>query len=70
MLLLMPGNMAVEQYRLQRLIWELNYIRILDLYIMITSCNINFNGYSTSDYEYIAGYHAWDGEIYKKDETD
>lgn len=22
------------------------------------------------DYEYIAGYHAWDGEIYKKDETD
>ncbi len=23
-----------------------------------------------SDYEYIAGYHAWDGEIYKKDETD
>ena len=37
---------------------------------MITSCNINFNGYSTSDYEYIAGYYAWDGEIYKKDETD
>ena len=37
---------------------------------MITSCNINFNGYSTSGYEYIAGYHAWDGEIYKKDETD
>ena len=22
------------------------------------------------NYEYIAGYHAWDGEIYKKDETD
>ena len=22
------------------------------------------------DYEYIAGYYAWDGEIYKKDETD
>ena len=22
------------------------------------------------DYEYIAGYHAWHGEIYKKDETD
>ena len=22
------------------------------------------------DYEYIARYHAWDGEIYKKDETD
>ena len=22
------------------------------------------------DYENIAGYHAWDGEIYKKDETD
>ena len=22
------------------------------------------------DYEYIAGYHAWNGEIYKKDETD
>lgn len=42
-------NMAVEQYRLQRLIWELNYIRILDLYIMATSCNINFNGYSIYD---------------------
>ena len=22
------------------------------------------------DYEYIAGYHEWDGKIYKKDETD
>ena len=22
------------------------------------------------DYEYIAGYYAWDGIIYKKDETD
>ena len=22
------------------------------------------------DYKYIAGYHAWGGEIYKKDETD
>ena len=22
------------------------------------------------DYEYIAGYYAWDGVIYKKDETD
>ena len=22
------------------------------------------------NYEYIAGYHAWDGEIYKRDETD
>lgn len=22
------------------------------------------------DYEYIAGYHAWDGEIYKRDEID
>ena len=44
-----PGNMAVEQYRLRRLIWELNYIQILDLYIMVTSCNINFNGYSIFD---------------------
>lgn len=42
-------NMVVEQYRLQRLIWELNYIQILDLYIMVTSCNINFNGYSIFD---------------------
>ena len=44
-----PYTLYVEQYRLQRLIWELNYIRILDLYIMVTSCNINFNGYSISD---------------------
>lgn len=22
------------------------------------------------NYEYVAGYHAWDGEIYKRDETD
>ena len=42
-------TLYVEQYRLQRLTWELNYIRILDLYIMVTLCNINFNGYSISD---------------------
>ena len=44
-----PYTLYVEQYRLQRLTWELNYIRILDLYIMVTLCNINFNGYSISD---------------------
>ena len=22
------------------------------------------------DYEYVAGYHVWDGQIYKKDESD
>ena len=44
-----PYTLYVELYRLQRLTWELNYIRILDLYIMVTLCNINFNGYSISD---------------------
>ena len=33
-----PYTLYVEQYRLQRLTWELNYIRILDLYIMVTLC--------------------------------
>ena len=46
-----PYTLYVEQYRLQRLTWELNYIRILDLYIMVTLCNINFNGYSISDWK-------------------
>ena len=59
-----PGNMAEEQYRLQRLIWELNYIRILDLYIMVTSCNINFNGYRYAFIENVVTHSEYRGHGY------
>ena len=43
---------------------------------VLTACSNNNtvkkddNVYKYSDYEYIAGYSAWNGEIYKKHETD
>ena len=37
--------MDVALCRSQRPIWELNYIRILDLFIMQILCNINFSNY-------------------------
>lgn len=50
---------------------DLNEYTISNVLICKTDTGIKLyeiNEYS--DYKYIVGYHAWDGEIYKKDEID
>lgn len=41
--------------------------------VLICKTDTGMKLYEINEYpnsEYIAGYHAWDGEIYKRDETD